>query len=38
MVLLPTLWVAFGLLSYMFKYRILEALLVSDLKEKRKII
>ena len=38
MVLIPTLLIVRAGLSSMFKYRILNAFLVSDLKEKRKII
>ena len=37
-ILVPILMLTFMGLSYLFKFRILEALLVSDLKEKRKLI
>jgi hypothetical protein len=37
-ILVPVLMLTFMGLSYLFKFRILEALLVSDLKEKRKLI
>jgi len=37
-ILVPVLMLTFIGLSYLFKFRILEALLVSDLKEKRKLI
>jgi hypothetical protein len=37
-ILVPCLAVTFVCLSLLFKYRVLEALLISDLKEKRKII
>lgn len=37
MFLAPTLLFAHASLSYLFKYRIFDAMLVSDLKPKRKI-
>ena len=37
-VLIPCLWAARKGLSFLFRYRIFEAHLVSDLKPKRKII
>lgn len=38
MILLPILLFAYTVLSYLFKFRIFEALIVSDLKPKRKIV
>jgi len=38
MVLVPVLWATNAALSFLFKYRVLDALLVSDLKPKRKIM
>ena len=35
--LIPTLWFTNALLGFLFKYRIFEAILISDLKPKRKI-
>ncbi len=38
MVLIPVLWITFKFMSTLFTYRILEALSMSNLKPKRKII
>lgn len=38
MLLIPSLWITWQFLSFLFESKILEALKVSDLKPKRKII
>ena len=38
MVLLPVLWIVNACLNFLFKYRVLDTQLVSDLKPSRKIM
>ena len=38
MVLVPALWIVNACLNFLFKYRVLDTQLVSDLKPKRKIM